>query len=92
MRLGSGFIGTDSIKVSTTHQQIIPPAPSHWTMGYSLYKLTFMNYQDCRIKINNGNPIFLQANQGFKTSEVDAVIDSFIIVESGIEYQFIAGY
>ena len=92
-RIGSGFIGTDTIKKTTMpNQDIVPTPPSHWTTKYSLYRLSFMNYQDCRIRINGGEPIFIQTHQGFDTSEVDQLITSFVIVEEGIDYRFVAGY
>jgi hypothetical protein len=92
-RNGSGYIGTDSIKISTSSQEIIISPPSNWNQGYKLYKFSFLNpSQDCHVIINGGNQIFLSAGQGFECDEGDAPIYSFIIVESGISYNYIGAY
>jgi hypothetical protein len=91
-RNGVGYVGTDSIKTSTSNQEIIPSPPSAWNQEYKLYKFSFSNQQDCHVSINGGNQIFLPANQGFECDETDAPIYSFIIIESGISYNFLGAF
>jgi hypothetical protein len=91
-RNGSGYVGSSQISVSTTSQEIIPSPPLSWNQGYKLYKFSFINQQDCHVIINGGSQIFLPANQGFECDEDDAPIYSFIIVESGISYNYIGAY
>jgi hypothetical protein len=95
MRLGNGFLGTDSLKTSTANVQLIPSPPVGFVLGkkYNLYKFAFMNDQDCSVLINdNASPIFLLAGQGFETNEIDAPIHSFKIVEVGINYNWLGAY
>ena len=91
-KIGNGYIGSDSIQTSVANQEIIPASPLGWTHGYSLYKFSFINDQDCTIKINNGNPIFLRMNQGFNTEKEDAPITSFKIVEGQKTFSWIGAY
>jgi hypothetical protein len=96
MRIGNGFIGSSDLQTtSSANTEIIPTPPSNlnWTVGYNVYKLSFMNYSsDCHVIINGGNPIFLKANQGFEMDEDDAPITSFKVVESGTQYSFIGAF
>ncbi len=84
-RIGKGYIGTDTVKTSEGNQDIIPDS-------YIFYKFSFLNYDDCTVRINNGDPIYLKAEQGFDSDIRDASIHSFEIVESGVQYQFIGAY
>jgi hypothetical protein len=90
--IGSGYIGSLSVQVSTANQEIIPSPPSHWSTKYKLYKFSFYNEQNCTVKINGGSPIFLRANQGFNIDLHDAPIYSFVIVEPNISYNWIGAY
>lgn len=91
-RIGNGYIGTDDVKTSNANEDIIPSTPQGWSIGYHFYKFSFINKQPCHVKINGGEQIFLDSNQGIDTDVYDALINSFVIVESGIEYQFIGAY
>ena len=89
-RVGIGYDGSSDLKTSTANMQLIPVSPVEWTVGYRYYKFSFMNNHNCHIKINNDeNVIYLRANQGFEINEVDAPIHSFVIVESGIEFNWV---
>jgi hypothetical protein len=92
-RIGNGYIGTDSLKTSTANLQIIPNPPSNFSLGtkYNLYKFAFMNDQDCTVIVNGGNTLFLRAGQGFEINESDLPINSFVIIEAGITYNWIGG-
>ena len=84
MQIGSRFFGSSQLTTSTSNQEIVP-------RGKIFYKFSFMNSQDCTVKINGSNPIFLRANQGFSMDEVDAYIHSFVIVEPNIEFNWVGG-
>jgi hypothetical protein len=91
-RNGVGYIGSSDLQTSTTNQEIVSSSPSGWTIPFKLYKMSFLNNQDCHVKINGGDQIFLSAGQGFEMNENDAPIQSFIIVESGITFNFMGAY
>lgn len=90
--MATGYIGSGAMTTSTANQELIPSAPSDWTFGYKLLKVSFLNLSDCSIKINNGSPIVLKAYEGFSTEIGDAQISSFVVVESGTECVFIGEY
>ncbi len=90
-RYGSNYIGSSDPTTSTSNQEVIPTKPENWSRGYNLYRFSFQNDQDCHVKINGGDQIYLRANQGFNSSEVDAPINSFVVVESGIVYNWLGG-
>ncbi|QJI52476.1 hypothetical protein [Psychrobacillus phage Perkons] len=90
---GYGYMGSPAVLTSTANQEVIPLAPTHWSDDrYTLYKFSFINYTDCTVKINNGEPIFLKAEQGFECDRYDAEITSFIIVNTGIKYSWLGSY
>lgn len=93
-RLGNGYIGSDSVKTSTSNQEVIPSphAQLNWTTKYNLYKFSFMNLQPCTVEINGGNPIYLEAEMGFEMNHIDTPVYSFVIVESGISYYWLGAY
>lgn len=93
-RIGSGFIGTPSVQTSTANHDVISDVPNpdpHKTTTV-LYKFSFLNQADCSVKINGGDPIFIPANKGWNTEVYDATITSFVIVESGISYNWAGSY
>jgi hypothetical protein len=91
-RLGSGYIGTDSKKTSTSMIEIIPTPPSSYTFKkYNCYEFSFYNDQDCTVIINGETTVFLRAGFGFEMDSTDQPIHSFVIKESGITYTFIGG-
>lgn len=90
LRIGSGYNGSPALEITTTeNQEIIPSSPPEWTVGYKFYKFSFMNDQDCTVRINGDEPIFLRAYQGFNCNQHDEGISSFVIVESGINFNWI---
>lgn len=92
MKKGEGYIGTSKIEVSGVNHEVIPSAPESWSTSYKCYKFSFINQSPCTVIINGDAEIFLDENQGFEMSFPDKRIESFIIVEEGVSYQFIAGY
>lgn len=81
----SGYIGSPSIETSTANQEIIP-------QNYSFHKFSFINYQTCTVKINDSLPIYLAEGQGFGCDVNDTRIKSFVIIESGIQYNWVGAY
>ncbi|MED1863213.1 hypothetical protein P4V41_07075 [Fictibacillus nanhaiensis] len=91
-KIGQGYLGSGSLQVSTANQELVPNPPSNWTVKYNLYKFSFDNTNPCSIRINGGSPIHLRGGQGFEVTHVDAPIWSFVIVEAGIEYNWIGAW
>jgi hypothetical protein len=89
---GNGYIGSSSLQTSTANQEVIPSPPAGWTFGYFCYKFSFMNDQDCHVKINGGDQIFLRAGQGWQMDQNDKPISSFIIVDSTITFNWFGAY
>ena len=92
-RMGTGYLGSAKLETSTANLDIIPAKPAKWTLGYNCYKFSFMNPDKaCTVKINGGNPIFIDAGVGFNMDQYDAPIRSFVIIEPDIKYWYIATY
>lgn len=91
-RLGSNFIGSSKITTSEANHQVVPSPPSNWSKGYNFYRFTFHNTTPCTVKINDDSPIFLRGGQGINTDIYDAPIRSFVIIEPGIQFNWMAGY
>jgi hypothetical protein len=88
MPKGKGFYGIGG--TSTANQELVASLIG-WTEKPQYYKFSFLNIQACNVKVN-GNPVYLRANQGFESDLEDADIKSFIIVESGIDFNYIGAY
>jgi hypothetical protein len=84
-RVGTGYIGSDSIQTSVAGQEIIPE-------GYIMYKMTLINNQECTIEINDNDPIFLRAYQGFNMNVHDREIYSLSIVEADIKFSWFGAF
>lgn len=92
-RIGHGYMGSSNLQTSTANQELVPSAPEGWINSkLYFYKFSFDNGSDCHVKINGGSPIYLKAGQGFEMNEIDAQIYSFVIVESGIQFNWIGTY
>jgi hypothetical protein len=91
-RIGSGYLGSSQIETSVANQEIVPSPPVNWTLSFALYKFSFVNRESCHVVINNGNSIFLDANQGFDMAEIDVPIRSFKVVEAGINFNWLGAY
>lgn len=89
---GSGYLASPELEISTANQQIVPNKPSHWTVGYKLYKFSFMNDQATKVIINNKTTAYLRAGQGFEMEIGDAPIYSFVIVDAEISYNWIGAF
>ena len=94
-RIGSGFKGSEKIMTTTsTNAEIIPPSPAGWTVPYSFYKFSFINYSPCTVVFNKdpNQTIWLDDGVGFETTEIDAPIQSFVIKEQGVQYRWAGAY
>ncbi|MGM0807506.1 MAG: hypothetical protein ACQET8_22635 [Bacillota bacterium] len=91
-RQGNGYLGSSGIQTSTANKEVVTLPKSANGSTLPFYKLSFLNLQSCKVKINGGNPIYLEQDQGFEMNESDAPIYSFVIVEAGIQYQWIGAY
>jgi len=86
------YFGSNDLLVSTANKELIQQhAPR---AGYEIraYKFSFMNNENCHVKINGSGQILLQAGQGFNIDKDDEKILSFVIVEAGITYNYIGLY
>jgi len=81
-RLGSQFIGSSEIETSVANEEIVTQ---------TCYKFSIVPQEDCTASINGSEPIFLKGGVGFSTNQVDAIINSFKILEDGIPYFWIGG-
>lgn len=92
-RIGSGFLASPGLETSVANLEVIPSPPPSWTVGYSLYKFTLMNDDDCRVLLNNDpNPKFIRAGQGLNISEIDVPITSLKFIESGVTFNWFGAY
>lgn len=85
--IATRFLGTSDLATSVANQEIVA-TPSGWTMPYQFRHFAFQNDAECHVIINNGDAIYLRAQQGLTFDFVN--IESFKIVESGITYNIIA--
>lgn len=81
-RLGSNFIGSSEVETSVSNEEILPSP---------CYKLSLIPESDCTASINGSEPIFLKGGVGFSTNQIDAKINSFKILEDGVQYFWIGG-
>lgn len=88
-RVGSGYEGSQQLETTTEEYfEVIPYKENR----RPFYKFSFLNDQDCTIKINNVETIFLRENQGFNSDYYDKPIHSFVISEKGIQYNWIGAW
>ena len=89
----ANIIGSAALETSVAGAEIIPAVPLTWVNAYySFNKFEFVNDQICTIKVNGGDPIYLRANQGFKTEKGDIQVTSFKVVEANITYNWIGHF
>ncbi|RYI30630.1 hypothetical protein EVU96_09445 [Bacillus infantis] len=89
-QIGSGYLATDSKKVSTANQELI--VKPEGTTVYTVYKWSFKNYNECTVLVNNETRIFLDALDGFEVTHRDPPIYSFIIETPDVEYIFVGAH
>lgn len=91
-------IGSKTLSITTEEmQEIIPTAPEGWTVPVVFNKFSFLNSEECHVILNGDsglygeeNKIFLRKNQGLNLK--DMRIESFVIVEKGLEYNWVGEY
>lgn len=89
----STYIGSQDIMTSTANEEILQKhKESTWTY-FCVYKFSFLNYQDCHIKINDDEDvIFLPAMAGFVVDRKDERLYKFTIIEPDIQYIYIGSF
>ncbi|MEQ6356571.1 hypothetical protein ABNX05_18265 [Lysinibacillus sp. M3] len=89
----TGYLSSNGFEATTKPmQEIIPPPPSNWSIGYTFEKFSFYNETACSVIINKKYPITLSAGRGFEVGYDDVPIESFVIVEAQTPYEFIASF
>lgn len=93
-RIGSGYIDSGDLLTTTqTNTEIIPVEPKSYTFdSLHCFKFEFINKDACHFIVNGKTRCYRGAGEGWYSSEIDAEIYSFIIEESGIQYQFTGAY
>lgn len=82
------WIGSsDKITTVAENEEVITQSVKD--QGRHIKKFDFLNLTDCHIKINGSDPIFLSAGQGFNSDSSNPPIKSIVVVETGVEYQYI---
>ena len=89
----AGIIGSAALQISVAGAEIVPSPPITWVnVNYSFDKFEFVNDQICTVIVNGSDPIYLRANQGFKTEKGDMDITSFKVVEGAITYNWLGHF
>lgn len=88
----SRYKGSSSVLTSAANEEVVPEAPSNWTLGYRFYKFSFINKNACVIKVNNGEEIYLETEQGFESDKDDQEVGSFVIVTPDTQYTWIGAW
>lgn len=88
-RIGSAYIGSPNVQTSKVGEEIISNST---TNKNGLYAFSFLNQEECTVIINSKHEIFLRANQGFNTTQIDAPISSFKIKEPGVKFNWLGAY
>jgi hypothetical protein len=81
----SQYFGSPAIMTSTANTELIVQTEQR-TKVACVFR--FVNIQACTVKINGGDPIYLEAGNEFEVDREDPFITSFIVVESEIQYYF----
>jgi len=80
-----GYSGSSDVLTSTANQQLV--------VGGKLYsEFYFYNTQACHVKVNGSGAIYLMAGQNFEIDETNPMINSFIIVDSGVSLSWVGIY
>lgn len=90
--LGKGYYGSSDLETSVALLDIIPKRSDNVT-PISFYMFSFNNDSACHISFNGGSTwIYLKKGQGFSTSLPNKEINSFMIQENGITYNWIGAW
>lgn len=81
----AGFIGSSSILTSIENQELVKK-------GIVFHKFSYFNYEACTVSINGSSPIYLAAEQGFTSDFHDTKIKSFVILNSGVNFNWIGAF
>lgn len=91
--MSNGYLGSPAVLTSISNQEVVPLCPENWTRDrYLMLEFSFINYNPCKIRINNGETIYLDSEQGFESKIGKPKIESFVIVESGTKFSWLGVY
>ncbi|OZB98015.1 hypothetical protein [Paenibacillus sp. XY044] len=78
---------------STANQEVLPVIDARWNSPRGkYYEFSFLNSQACTVIVNGKDKNVLDADQGFQINDNDALIESVVIVEVGIDYKWSGKY
>lgn len=78
---------------SAANQEVLPIIDSRWSAPRGkYYEFSFLNTQPCTVIVNGKDKNVLDADQGFQINDNDAIIESVVIIESGIDYKWSGKY
>jgi hypothetical protein len=85
------YFGSNSTQTSTANQEIIQiNKPLNYEGTFVTNTLSFSNNEDCHVKINNSDEIFIPSG-GFDFGSEHS-IRTFEIVEADIEFNYLGSY
>lgn len=88
-----GYLGSKELEVSKTeNHEVIPTPPNGWTLGFKLYKFSFLNKEICNVVINGNTELLLLPEQGWNMDRGDVPITSFIIKQKDVNYVWAGAY
>lgn len=99
VRYGSGYIGSSDLQASSAMQEIIPNTTHNGNSLNYLYSFAFRNTESCHVIVNGnkgtgngGVTLYLREGQGFSMEVGDTPIHSFVIVETGVHFNWVGAY
>lgn len=86
------FIGSDEVKLSKQNTELVTylGKNGNYTSPASFKTLSFICKNNCHVKINGSENIFVPENSTLDFGSNDENIYSFIIVEQDVEYIWLA--
>ncbi|GED16740.1 hypothetical protein [Aneurinibacillus migulanus] len=76
------YHGSQAVETSVANQELVPA-------GYQFTKMSLEVDQDCHVRVN-GQSLFIRAGRVFNTEPTDPAITSFVVVDEGITFTWIA--
>ncbi|GFN32601.1 hypothetical protein [Paenibacillus xylaniclasticus] len=86
-------IRSDIGATSEENQELLPILNPKWNNPRGkYYEFAFLNTESCTVIVNGKDINVLAENQGFQIGRNDVLIESVVVVESGINYQWSGKY
>lgn len=92
MRKGINIIGSPNLMKSKANEEIIQKHKHPSWSYFRLIKFSFTPLEDCHVRINKGEEIFLPKTQILNIEVDDVDITTFEIVEPNISYTYLGSY